>query len=409
MFLIPNPASPFWGSWSSQQLKQVTSPGIISTVVSLSYVTLALAIVGTIAWRRRVGFWLIIGAIFWLLSLGPRLKWFGTNTNIPLPYLLLFQSKLVQISRFPARYEIFTQICLAVLAALGIATLLRRTPDMPPRAWRARAALAGLAGVALVLELLPAPRYVEPLAQAPGFFTDGTLSNAVAIVEQPNPSNRGMYFQTLHGRPVLWGELSRDNPAGPLLTYLRTGPSPRQQEIFDTQRNWLCTAAAMRITHFVRYTSPTPPPPAGMTLLRAEEGDALYRIDDPGANATCVVLVSGWQAARKLEDGTFYRWTGQAARMILLRRTPGVVKLELRIHCFAVARHVQLRRNGVVIAEAPSCSWPPQLLDAEIDLPAGWTWIEIASVEPASNPADFGFSETKPIAIGVSQLTIEPR
>ncbi len=409
MFLIPNPASPFWGGWSSQQLEYVTSPGIISTVVSLSYVTLALAIVGAIAWRRQVGFWLIIGAIFWLLALGPRLKWFGTTTNIPLPYLLLFQSKLVQISRFPARYEIFTQICLAVLAALGIATLLRRTPDMPLWAWRARAALVGLAGVALVIELLPAPRYVEPLAQVPGFFSDGTLSNAGAIVEQPNPSNRGMYFQTLHGRPVLWGELSRDNPAGSLLAYLRTGPSPHQQEIFDTQRNWLCTAAAVQVTHFVRYSSSPPPPPAGTTLLRAEQGAALYRIDDPGANETCVVLDSGWPAAGKLEDGTFYRWTAQAARIILLRRTPGVVKLELRIHCFAIPRHVLLRRNGVVIAETPSCSWPPQLLDAEIDLPAGSTPIEIASVEPASNPADFGFSETNPVAVGVSQLTIVPR
>jgi len=409
MFLPPNPASPFWGHWSSEQLNHFTESGIVATVVSMSYVTLALAIVGAIAWRRRARSWLIIGAIFWVLALGPRLKWFGTATNIPLPYLLLFQLKLVQISRFPARYAIFTQICLAVLAAGGIAALLRRARDMPRGVWRARAALAGLAGAALVVELVPAPRYVEPLSQAPAFFTDGTLSSAGAIVEQPNPSNRGMYFQTLHGRPVLWGELSRDNPAGPLLTYLRTEPSQLQRDIFDTQRNWLCTAAAMRITHFVRYGSPPARPPAGMTLMRAGQGAALYRLDEPDMNETCVLLDSGWQDSRKLEDGTLYRWIGQAARITLLRRIPGVVTLGLHIHCFAMPRHVQLRRNGQVIAEAPACGWPPQPFDAQIDLPAGATSIEIASVEPASNPADFGYAETEPIAIGVSQLTITSR
>jgi hypothetical protein len=408
-FLVPNPASPFWADWSARQLAPLADTGIVQTVVSLSFVTLALAIIGALLRWRQARFWLFVGGVFWVLSLGPRLKWFGTITEIGMPYLALFQLKIMQVSRFPARFAMITQICLAIVAALGVAALLqRRDTAAQARRWP-RPALIVVAGVALIAELLPAPNATEPLAPAPSFFSDGSLAGAGAIVEQPNPSNRGMYFQTLHGRPVLWGELSRDNPAGPLLAFLRTGPAPRQQEIFDAPRDWLCAAAALRITHYVRYASTPRRPPEGTTLLRAEEGAELYRIEDPGEQATCLALDRSWQAISKLEDGTVYRWIGQDARLGLLRRRPGAVRLSMHIHCFAGPRRVQLRQGEALVAEAPACGWPPQPLVAELELPAGWTWLQLASVEPASNPVDFGYPDNGPIAVGVSRLTAEPR
>jgi hypothetical protein len=405
-FVVPNPASRFWGDWATAQLAPLSDIGVVQTVVSVSLVTLALAAVGTLRRWRQARFWLITGGLFWLLSLGPRLKWFGTLTDIQLPYALLQQFKIVQVSRFPARYAMITQICLAVLAALGVAALLQRRDATKGLRWL-RPAMVGIAGLALVAELLPMPRFVDPLAPAPSFFTDGTLAGAGAIVEQPNPSNRGMYFQTLHGHPVLWGELSRDNPAGPLLDYLRLGPSPRPREIFDSRSNWLCAAAALGITHYVHYGDAPTGAPTGTTLLRTEPDVSLYQLDDLDRNQTCIFLEQGWLAQGKLDDGTFYRWTGQVARVGLLRQAPGLAKLRLRIHCFDGPRHVQVRRDGAVLGEAPACGYPPQQLDVAIELPAGRTWIEIASVEPASNPADFGFSEQQLIAIGVSQLVVE--
>jgi len=405
-FLVPNPASPFWFDWAARQLAPLSDTGIVQTVVSLSFVTLALAAIGVFAHWRLARFWLATGAIFWVLALGPRLKWFGTTTDIPLPYLALFQLKIVQVSRFPARYAIITQIALAVLLALGVAALLQRLKGVAR--WR-RDLLLGALSSALILELLPAPRFTEPLATAPSFFTDGVLSSAGAIVEQPNLSNRGMYFQTLHDRPVLWGELSRDNPAGPLLTFLRTGPAPRQPEIFDTARDWLCAATALRITHYVRYAETPRRPLAGTTLLRAEPGAELFRIDDPGDRETCVILDQSWQAPSNFEDGGIYRWIGQSARLGLLRRVPGGVTLRMNVHCFAGPRHVQIRNDGTTIAEAPACGWPPQPLVAQLDLSAGWTWIELASVEPASNPVDYGYPDNGPIAIAVSNLVVDSR
>lgn len=407
-FLIPNPASPLWGAWATRQIAALTAPGIIATVVSTSYVLLALALAGVLARRRVVAFWLLAGAIFWVLALGPRLKWFGAHTDLPMPYLALFQLKIVQITRFPARYAIITQICLAVLAAYGTGALLGMRAAGPPA--RRRMALGAAAGLALVLELWPAARFVEPLAPIPSFYTDGTLAGAGALLEQPNPSNRGMFFQTQHQRPVLWGELSRDNPAGPLLSYLRAGPPPATPEIVDATRNWLCTAAVLGITHVARYQSAQPLPPlAGATRVRSTPGAELFALSDPGPATTCLWLGPGWLPARRLDDGRPYRWTAQTARFALLRRTPGAVRLRLQLHCFAGPRHVQLRQGAAQLAELSACGWPPQPLEVPLDLPAGWSWFELTSTEPASNPADFGYPDTDPIAVGVSGFEAVPR
>ena len=408
-FFLPNPAHPVWGDWAARQAAALNAPGIIPLIVSTSYVLLALALLGALTHWRAARFWALAGAIFWVLSLGPRLKWFGAQTDIPLPYLALFQFKIVQITRFPARYFMITEICLAVLAAFGVATLLRAGASGAVARWRV--ALAALAGVLLVFELWPAPRFAEPLAPVPSFYADGTLAQAGAILEQPNSSNRGMYFQTFHQRPVLWGELSRDNPAGPLLSMLRAGPPAAQPDLIDATRNWQCTLAQLNITHAVRYPSEKPLPPLpGARELRADAGATLYALADPGASATCAWLDAGWQPppARKLDDGTPYRWTGQSAQFALLRRTPGKITLSMNLHCFAGPRHVQLRQGGAVLAEQPACGFPPQPLSVTLDLPAGWSWFELASAEPASNPADFGYPPGDPIAIGVSRLEMQP-
>ncbi|HNP69988.1 MAG TPA: hypothetical protein PKK15_02720, partial [Kouleothrix sp.] len=66
-----------------------------------------------------------------------------------------------------------------------------------------------------------------------------------------------------------------------------------------------------------------------------------------------------------------------------------------------------LRQAGRVLAALPNCG-APQPLSVTLDLPAGWTWLELASVEPASNPADFGYPAGDPIAVGVSSVMFSP-
>ncbi|MFN8569153.1 MAG: hypothetical protein U0Z44_16910 [Kouleothrix sp.] len=405
-FLIPNQPARCGGAWATRQIAALTAPGIIATVVSTSYVLLALALAGVLARRRVVVFWLLAGAIFWVLALGPRLKWFGAHTDLPLYWRYSAQDR--------ADHALPGALCdyhadlpgraggLRHWRAAGYA---RRQASGAPAygAWGCRRAGAGA-------RAWPAARFVRATRAHPSFYTDGTLAGAGALLEQPNPSNRGMFFQTQHQRPVLWGELSRDNPAGPLLSYLRAGPPPATPEIIDAPR----TGSVLRPRSASRTWPATNPPSRcrrwpGATRVRSTPGAELFALSDPGPATTCLWLGPGWLPARRLDDGRPYRGTAPTARFALLRRTPAAVRLRLQLHCFAGPRHVQLRQGAAQLAELSACGWPPQPLEVPLDLPAGWSWFELTSTEPASNPADFGYPDTDPIAVGVSGFEAVPR
>lgn len=122
-FLIPAPYHPLWGAWSEQLLDGFRRPGILVTMVPLSYVGLGLAAVAGGRNWRAARFWLGAMLMFLVFALGPVLRVAGTVTEIPLPYELLNQINIIRISRAPARYVIPAILCLAVLAAIGIAAL----------------------------------------------------------------------------------------------------------------------------------------------------------------------------------------------------------------------------------------------------------------------------------------------
>jgi len=95
--------------------------GVHGSEIFLGYVVITAAIIAALKYARRgAGFWLIGALIFWLLSLGPRLKVWG-HVLIPLPYeLLLKLGPIFSMYRDPCRYVMVTTLCLAVAAAFGV-------------------------------------------------------------------------------------------------------------------------------------------------------------------------------------------------------------------------------------------------------------------------------------------------
>src|SRR5919204_78539 len=75
--------------------------------------------------QRAYAVLLVVAAV---LCLGPFLKVWGTQTGIPLPYLLLYGLPGFAGLRDPARFGAIYTLCLSVLAAYGAAGLLRRRP-----------------------------------------------------------------------------------------------------------------------------------------------------------------------------------------------------------------------------------------------------------------------------------------
>jgi hypothetical protein len=406
---------PLWRHWAEPLRVALQTPGVLVTVVSLSYVGLLLTLAAI--WRAwpQARFWFITGALFMLLALGPDLLVLGRNTGILLPYELLFQLPIIKISRAPARYFTLTLLCLAVLAAIGTKALME---------WRGAGGGAHGGGAlrwmvivfALGFELLPAPLDAYAPARAPGFFTDGTLEDAGALLEIPNPSNRGMYFATLHGRPVSYGELSRDNPGGPLLKYVREGLWGN--DIVEDRSGWGCIYSAFDITHVALYPPPDDAWRVRQGIAERRLGEAalvsdtplgkLYRLPAMEPGDTCVLVGEGWRGARPFENGTLYRWGEQTPTLGLVRRAAGVTRLHFTAHSFAILRQLELRVDGRVAGHF-EVSGTPQHYVIDLELPAGTTWIELHSVQPPTSPAEYGYEESDPIAIGYSGLWAEER
>ncbi|MDQ5851783.1 MAG: hypothetical protein M3380_06840, partial [Chloroflexota bacterium] len=420
---VPNPLHPLWRAWGEQLNARLHTEGVLVTTVSLSYVALGLALVGTRRQWQRARFWVVCGMVFWVLSLGPQLQVLGRMTAIHLPYELLFQLKVIQISRAPARYMIPAELCLAILAAIGTQSLqgtlarfgqrLEGHQDRGASRW-----LSAVIILALSFELLPAPARVTPPAPTPSFFVDRTLRNAGALLEVPNPSNVGMYYATLHGRPVLYGELSRDNPATPLVEYLRHGYW-RDEIMAANMQNWECVAGFFDVTHAVIYHVDKPEVEVATAALQERLGSVALVRDTPEATLyqlptsatsssdTCLVPGAGWGTPRPFgADQPVYRWAGQQASLEVLQPTPGRIRLHFMAHSFGHARQLQVR-VGDQLAGQFTVGVSPQPLAVEFDVPAGRTLVELHSVEPATVPADFGFPETEPVTIGFSQVQAE--
>ncbi len=125
-------------------------------IVYLGPVILALAGIG--AWtslpgNRRWAIRLLLAAIiFWMLSLGPHIRLWGSDTGIPGPATLFYSSPFGRFISAPARFYVIAVLCFACLAAMGIAWVLSRLAN----ALAQHAVLAAIV-VALTLDLLSLP------------------------------------------------------------------------------------------------------------------------------------------------------------------------------------------------------------------------------------------------------------
>jgi hypothetical protein len=239
---VPSAFHPLWGKVVSEQA-HINNPS--EQVLFLGFTTLALA--GFAAWKlrrnRRVLFWAFAALATWVLSLGPVLQMLGRSrftafeVGIPLPYLLLYKLPLFNIMRTPARLTVVTMLALAVLVAIGLDYLARRRGsrigDQGSGVRVGARWLVVVIPVLIAFEYLAVPFPTVPpgwgvpiyakIAQEPGDF---------ALLELPlRPFGDYMAYQTIHGKPIIGGYLSRQPPyptleRTPALKYLLNTTDP---------------------------------------------------------------------------------------------------------------------------------------------------------------------------------------
>lgn len=220
-FWLPTPLHPIWGDWAAQ----LPFPNDKGQHLYLGYSALLMALLGTVAGLRNgraalraTLFWLAAFLVFVWLSLGPTLRWMGADTAIPGPFALVSRLPFFSGNRYPSRYSVMLMLCLAVLAAQGVAWTMGRARRLSPRIVAAAVALVFVGehlSVPLLLTDMRAPPLYAQLAAIPGDFAilelpTGWRNGARVLGREDLIIMRQQWDQTIHGKRRLGGNTSRN-------------------------------------------------------------------------------------------------------------------------------------------------------------------------------------------------------
>jgi hypothetical protein len=185
-------------------------------------------------------YWIILISSF-IFSLGPYLIILGWNTNIPLPYLLLYHlAPGFQAMRAPARFGFMVILAASVLAALGLLRFCHvvsayvRVRKLPMPACPTVVALSCLALFSLELGRKPLPLVPIPVGhEVPAVYRWLAAEKPGPLVELPAgmwENYKYEYFSTYHWLPLVNGTSGYGHPMyGQLVPKLQ--PLPLQEGI----------------------------------------------------------------------------------------------------------------------------------------------------------------------------------
>ncbi len=229
-FLVPNRLHTLFRPDSFTWIGNQIAP-ISERTISIGYLVLILAIGAGVAAWRKAAFWWVAALLFFVLALGPQLHGGNiTAESIPAavtagqevpswtPYTLLNQLvPFMRISRSVSRFALMVQLCMAVLAGIGLHALLtwlggkQRTPG---RVYAAMGAAAGAAIVVLLGEYWVAPYPLSPPDTPPYYEQLAQDPDTRSVLNLPMNYDRPGYllYQTVHGKPLTVAYISRDDP-----------------------------------------------------------------------------------------------------------------------------------------------------------------------------------------------------
>ena len=195
----------------------------------MGYAALALAIVGVVANRtkKRTSFWVGTGLLCFLFALGPTLQVNGRiYERVPMPYRLIGWLPPIEMLRHPHRFTALLALPVAALVGLGANAVKERvTPGNATWAPVRNGAVLGVASVVILVDYWSIPTSTVSAA-VPDFYAEVAAEpDTFALVGLPGErqaTERYMFYQTEHERPMLGGHVSRLPPEA--LTFASSVP-----------------------------------------------------------------------------------------------------------------------------------------------------------------------------------------
>lgn len=319
------------------------SNGSESTLyVGLTVLALALVAIVQLLRRRlpehlRTIAWILVAAciIAGLFSAPPQFQAFGVS--IPMPSK--FTSAISPTWRVYARFALVVQVALVLLAAIGVATLLRgRRPAI-------RAGLVGLIAVLVVVDLSPRQLGTNPIT-APTIYEALKGKPRGILVEYPLvPAEQGAYDELLaqdfHDMPILNGYSSGSPEEARALAFADpSNPS--------TASGLAAIGVKYAVIRSIPGNANLPQPSSGFRLLEQDASGRLYAVDPKVTGpASSVVLQDGFDPPEQDPQGSYQWLTTPVGTMQVLAecgRCRGTV--ELTMDTFGPPRKVTITGAG---------------------------------------------------------------
>jgi hypothetical protein len=445
-FLVPSRYHPVFGSL----VERFHFDYSVGQHLYLGYSVLALSIAAIVAgWRRPVtdqpsllqsgqvrlvGFWVLSAFVFWLLTLGPTLRINGHDTGFPLPFALIAKLPFFKGNRYPSRYSVLLFLSLAMLVALGLATLFQRRETHAPAT--SRSAFRCLVPVLLVVLVLfehlsvPLPlsdMRVPPIYQAiademPGDFTLLDLPvawrNGFRVTGTQHATIMfQQYYQSVHSKRILAGNTSRNPPLkfqyfteAPIINTLIALETGHQVDTATLEQDRVLAAKVLRffniqaiVVHpaeagpdMIPYVETTMP----VERLYTDEESVAYRVElppwpegwlvEPGDELSRLSYAEGWGAP---VSGAI--WAQRKAVRLLVPLNGAEQRMAFRAYAPEGGQQLEVEVNGQAIQP--------------VGMDAGWTGYEITlpadSVREGLNEIWLRFETLVP----ASQVRLSPR
>ena len=162
---------------------------------------------------RAARIWVVLGTVFLVWTVGPFLKVLGVDTGLPLPQILLRYVPVISNARLPPHAAVLVYLSVATLLAYAIAKWPFRRPTLA----------AVVITLMILIDFMAAPRPMVALERAP-LFERLAQRPAGAVLDVPTGIRDGfgpeggfdaavLYHQTVHGKPIVTGYVSRLPPA----------------------------------------------------------------------------------------------------------------------------------------------------------------------------------------------------
>jgi hypothetical protein len=245
------------------------------------------------------GFWLMLGAAFLVIAMGPALQVWGQRVALNvMPYAWMERFiPMVKLGGVPVRFIIVTLFAASVLAAAGLARLGASSR-------RGRIAAVGLFSLAIV-ETAPKPMPMTRLTE-PGWVTAlKSQPDREPVLDLASDVTHGLYWQVLYDRPQAFGYISRtprsvkrNNAA--LLRFLQRGEARKIRPAYGIRY--------LILPHSVAAGAGLPPP----ALVFRDREAAVYDLEvlaalpgedpPPGQGRSLMALPQAEAAARRRNE-----------------------------------------------------------------------------------------------------------